>query len=278
MTWLFLPLSLMASFPGAAPWSHVVAQGSAAREAAEQALRLLGRTGVREGQEALARRLERLAARYGVDVSRAAARAGPDAIRLMELAGVRGEATARLLSQHGEQALWIVSKPARLQLVIRHGDQVASALMQHRTLAEPLIKALGAPAARALIKLSPRNARRLAILLEDGTLSRIGRTDQVLQVIEKFGDQALRFLWNNKGPLAVGTVLAAFLLDPEPFLTGARDLGMIAARTVVQPVADLPREILHELTPGMSWSWLAALAVVALALPGYRSLRGKFRR
>ncbi len=36
-----------------------------------------------------------------------------------------------------------------------------------------------------------------------------------------------------------GTVWVAFLADPEPFMNGARDLGTIAAGTIVQPLADM---------------------------------------
>src|SRR3954463_12779132 len=109
----------------------MVAQGGAAREAAGQALRMLGRKSLREGEAALARRLERLAAKHSDDVLRAATKANPEVIRLIE-------AGAKLFGQYGDRAVWVTCKPARLALIVRHGDQAALALIRHRTLAEPV--------------------------------------------------------------------------------------------------------------------------------------------
>src|SRR4051812_20448073 len=132
----------MASLPaGVIASDRVVAQGGAAREAAGQALRLLGRERIRQGEEAVARRLERLAVKHGDVVFRAATKAGPQAIRLIESAGAHGEVAARLLGQYGDRAIWVAGKPAHLALIVRHGDQAALALIRHRMLAEPLIEA-----------------------------------------------------------------------------------------------------------------------------------------
>jgi hypothetical protein len=268
----FLPAGLVAS-------DRVVAQGGAAREAAEQALRLLGKECIRVGEEALARRLQRLVVTHGDDVFRAATKVGPEAIRLIESAGAHGEVAAKLLGRYGKQAVWVAGKPARLELIARHGDQAALALVRHRTLAEPLIESFGSAAARALTRVDARNARRMAILLADGTLEQIGRTNDVLRVVGLFGDHAMEFVWRHKGALAVGTVLAAFLADPEPFLNGARDLVSVAAGTIVRPVIDLPREMVRELVPSTTWKWMLVLAVAALLLYlGHLRLGARFRK
>jgi hypothetical protein len=268
----FLPAGLVAS-------DRVVAQGGAAREAAEQALRLLGKECIRVGEEALARRLQRLVVTHGDDVFRAATKVGPEAIRLIESAGAHGEVAAKLLGRYGKQAVWVAGKPARLALIVRHGDQAALALLRHRTLAEPLIESFGATAARAIAGVDARNARRMAILLADGTLEQIGRTNDVLRVVGLFGDHAMEFVWRHKGALAVGTVLAAFLADPEPFLNGARDLVSVAAGTIVRPVIDLPKEIVRELVPSTTWKWMLVLAVAALLLYlGHLRLGARFRK
>ena len=86
--------------------------------------------------------------------------------------------------------------------------------------------------------LAPRNARRLAILAEDGALARSGRWGELVAVIERHGDRALSFIWRNKGALAVATVLGTFLADPEAFLRGGRELIGKAAREATQPLAD----------------------------------------
>jgi hypothetical protein len=86
--------------------------------------------------------------------------------------------------------------------------------------------------------LAPRNARRLAILAEDGALARSGRWGELVAVIERHGDRAMDFVWRHKGALAVATVLGTFLADPEAFLGGGRELIGKAAREATQPFAD----------------------------------------
>jgi hypothetical protein len=87
-------------------------------------------------------------------------------------------------------------------------------------------------------RLTPRNARRLTMLAEDGTLTRTGRWSELLAVIERHGDRAMDFVWRHKGALAVSTILAKFLAEPEVFLGGGRELIGGAAREATQPLVD----------------------------------------
>jgi hypothetical protein len=219
------------------PSARAGVPGRAAREAAEAALRLLGREAETEGTDALARKIEQLAMRHGDEVLTAAREGGPEAVRLIEAAGVHGEPAARVLAQHGPEAARIVVRPALMELVERHGDDAVRALLRHPGLAEPVVGALGKPGARALAAIGPRNARRLAILVEDGALARSGRWGELLAVIERHGDVALSFVWRHKGALAVSTILAKFLAEPEVFLGGGRELIGGAAQEATQPIA-----------------------------------------
>jgi hypothetical protein len=216
------------------PLARAGVWGRTTREAAEAALQLLGREVETEGTDALARTIERLAMRHGDEVRAAVREVGPEALRL---AGVRGGQADRVLAHYGPGAARIVERPALMELVERHGDDAVRALLTHPGLAEPVVGALGKPGARALATVGPRNARRLAIMTADGTLHRVGRVEEVLGVVERYGDRALDFVWRHRGALTVGTLLAAFLRDPQSFLGGTRELAVSAGEAVGMSLA-----------------------------------------
>lgn len=249
--------------------------GRAAREAAEHAARLLGKEATRVGTEAL--RVEALSTRHGDDVVRAIRKTGPGAVRLIEDAGEHGDEVARLLARHGEAAGWVAASPRRLALVRAHGDDAARALLRHRRVAESALAAFGRPAARALNAVGPRNARRLAIMVETGELARIGRTAELFEVIGRYGDQALDFVWRHKGTLAVSAVLAAFLADPGPFLEGTRDLAGVASEAAARPILSIPGRVAAEVvrrTDGMA----VAIVLVVIVSTGLALWRRRRRR
>lgn len=213
------------------------AQGRAraAREAAEV---LFERFGAKAGRSVpeLTARIEGLAARYGDETILAVRKGGPSALGLVEAAGVDGAKAVRVLAVHGEQgASRVLSRPTAMKQFLQHGDEAANVLVRHPGVAEPLLEKGGAQAVKALGSIDPRNGRRLAMLME-GEMANAGRHPELLGVVAKHGDGAVNFLWQNKGTLAGGAALAAFLADPEPFLSGTRDIASVAGETVVKPV------------------------------------------
>ena len=138
------------------------------------------------------------------------------------------------------------------------------------TLAATPLRALS----RAMPRLTPRNARRLAILAEDGALARTGRWSELLAVVERHGDRAMDFVWRNKGALAVATALGTFLADPEAFLGGRRELIGGAAQEATQPIAivadaaagrwmGIARSVV---VVGLAWLVLVLVPVVSIRL------------
>ena len=120
----------------------------------------------------------------------------------------------------------------------RHVGNAARAVTPHLNVGMTVVP-LARSSSRAMAALAPRNARRLAMLAEDGTLARTGRWSELLAVIERHGDRAMDFVWRHKGPLAVSTILAKFLAEPEVFLGGGRELIGGAVREATQPLADV---------------------------------------
>jgi hypothetical protein len=212
-------------------------KGMAAKEVAEF---LFQRFGAKAGPSvpALATQIEKLTVRYGDDALLAAKRGGPGAARLVEEAGEHGAQAVRLLVAHGEQgAARVLSRPAAMKQFLRHGDEAAVALCRHPGVAEPLIEKGGSAAVKALAKVEPQAGRRLAMLLEK-EVADASRHHQLFGVVERYGERAVSFLWENKAALAGGAALAAFLADPEPFLTGTRDILSVTGEAVVKPVTD----------------------------------------
>ena len=200
---------------------HAGAPEQVARLAADETARVLGRQAERSAVTTLSQRIARLAVEHGAETLVAVRRAGPDAVEVIERASRRGGLASHLLAAHGSEALVIAREPVLLELVARHGDNAALALVRHPGLARSVIEVTGTPGARALAGLSTQNARRLAMLTEDGVLLRMGHQEELLSTIERHGDRALDFVWRHKGALAVGTLLTAFPKDPELFLSGA---------------------------------------------------------
>src|SRR5215469_4540067 len=132
---MILPLFILtlAATPAAAD-----GKTKAAQEAAEFVLRKFGREAAKDGASALARRIEQAAVAHGDDVLKAVRLVGPRGLHLIEEAGGHSKQVARLLATHGEQgAVYVASRPKAMQLVLRHGEEAAAALVKSRGVALP---------------------------------------------------------------------------------------------------------------------------------------------
>jgi hypothetical protein len=193
---------------------------------------------------------------------------GPQAVHVLEAAGEHGEVAVRLLAKRGDEALFLVTDPAQLRLVSRYGDDAADVMIRLKGIAQPLISTHAQPGIKAMQSLSSQNARRLAMLHAEGELSRIGRTQELLDVVSKYGDKAMDFIWRNKGALLVSTTLAAFLANPQPFLDGTRQLTENVSSHAMDKLAESPG--LELPIVGVRWNGLSIGMIVvgtALVLP-----------
>jgi hypothetical protein len=266
---LTLSLSALAVLALAVSPAAAGGKSKAAQEAAEFVMRKFGREAAKDGASVFARRIEQAAIAHGDEVFKAVRMAEPRGLHLIEEAGAHSKQLARLLAIHGEQgAVYVATRPKAMQLVLRHGEDAAAVLVKSRGVALPAVESIGKPAIRAFQAIgSPRNARRLAMMAGDGgELARIGRTPEVLAVIEKYGDKAMEFIWNHKGALVVTATLAAFLAEPEPFINGAKDI----TQTVVKPIADVSaiaaKEGTAEVARKTNWTLVFLATIAALAL------------
>jgi hypothetical protein len=244
------------------------AQGKAVfvREATEYVLRKFGKEVAHEGVETLTRKIETLALKHGDEAVFAVRKVGPQTFHLVEQAGEHGLQSVKLMAKYGDEAVWVVGKPNRLAIFAKFGDDAAKAMMRHHEIAEPLLQSFGKPAARALKAVSPQNGRRLWMLAEDGQLATIGRTPELLDVVTKYGDRAMDFVWRHKGALTVTAGLTAFLANPEAFLDGATDITKIVGENAVKPVASVPGQVASEAAKNTNWTVVIVCVVCVLGV------------
>jgi hypothetical protein len=237
----------------------------AARETAEYVIKKFSRDVGEQGVETLAVRIEKLAAAHGDDAIQAVRKVGPKALQLADDAGQQGALAVRLLARHGDEAAqYVVGRPKAMALVARYGDDTAEVLIKHKEIAEPVVEKLGESAVRALKNVDPQNGRRIAMMLEGGDLAKIGRTNELLDVVGKFGNRGMDFVWRNKGTLAVSTALVAFLADPAPFIDGARDLTKVVAENTVGALAQAPVELAKEAAKKTDWTRVTVIGIGAI--------------
>jgi hypothetical protein len=251
------------------------ARSKVAQETAEYVLQRFGRPAVREGTEALGRKIEVYAARHGDDFVKAVRQVGPRTFHLVDEAGANGARAVQAMVRHGEHgATWIAARPKGMQLFVQHGDEAAAALVKHKGIAEPVIEHFGQPAVKALQAANTQSGRRLAMMLEGGELTRIGRSKELLEVIAKYGDRAMTFVWEHKGALATTAGLTAFLTHPEAFINGARDITQIVGENAVKPLAQAPAAVATEVARGTNWTVIFLFAgVVGIGCCAVRYMR-----
>src|SRR5579864_1252862 len=208
-------------------------------QAAEFAARLVGKRAGPEVTESIASRAIRNRERALGSVSGRSLMNGST----VEATLVRQGQRADILARGGKGAERVIAHPRGLAIWQTHGDQGVLALIRHGVIAEPVIESFGPPAVRALNVVSPQNGRRIAMMIQDGSLARMGRTGPLFEVVAKYGDRAMDFVWRHKAALAVTAVLAAFLADPEPFLNGTKDLAYHFASEAIRPIVTVPGEI-----------------------------------
>ncbi len=146
--------------------------------------------------------------------------AGHVGFEALERAGSKAPEVIKLYAKRGDEALWVISEPKRLAIFIKHGDSAAEALIKHRGLADNLIERFGGDAATALTTITKPNAQRLAMVADEGLLSASARSAELLPVIRQYGDEAMEFIWKNKGALAGSAVLISFLNNPQAYISG----------------------------------------------------------
>ncbi len=186
-----------------------------ARETADFLMRQFVRETAETTVELLTRRIETQLARHGSDVIKAVRLAGPQGLKAIEEAGERGAATAKILAKYGDNALRVVSKSNLLNLVVALGGDTAEVLIKHGESCESLLAAYGETAVRALMKITRQNARRMAMLENDGILFRSRRAKALLEAIAQHGDRAVEFLWTARPSLENNEWTDHFLADPR---------------------------------------------------------------
>jgi len=71
-------------------------------------------------------------------------------------------------------------------------------LVKLGVVAEKVLTASGAPAAKALANLSSQNARRLVMLADDAGTATLASNTDLLALFARYGDRAMDFVWRNK--------------------------------------------------------------------------------
>ena len=240
------------------------------RETAEHLLRRFGVELGEETLETLSAKIGRYGSKYGDDAVEAIQTVGPKAFKLIDDAGENAPAVVQLLKRHGNAGVWVASSPRKLAIFVKYGDDAAGAMMKHPGVAAPVVEEFGSAGARALRSVSGQNGRRIAMMADDGSLAAAGNAEGILDVIARYGDRAADWVWRNKGALAIATVAAAFVADPEPFLDGVVEIARVGGETIVRPVAEKAAEQIN-------WNMIVVVAVaifivLVIARFGWRRL------
>lgn len=205
---------------------------SALRESAEFIFKKFGSGVAGKSATELEVTIARLAEKYGESAAPLLRNAGHAGVGALEQAGTKGPLVIKLFGRRGDEALTVITNPARLSLFLKHGDVAADALIKHPGIADDLIGRFGDDAAKALTGLSRQSAQQLGIVERDGLLAASARSAELLPVIGKYGDQAMAFIWKHKGALAVTALLTTFLTNPEPYTSGVLGLTSLIAKSI----------------------------------------------
>jgi hypothetical protein len=232
----------------------------AVNETVEYVTKKFAKETAEEGLEVVTKKIEQFVAKYGDEGVEAVKKLGPNAMKVAAEAGEHSATAIKAMARFGDDGIvWIAQRPEGLKLAAKYGDDAAEALVKHKGIAEKLVENGGEAAARALKAVDPQNARLLARMADDPASAALTYNPKLLDVVGKYGDNAVQYIWRNKGKLSVAAVLATFVANPKPYIDGLSDLSQAAVAPVSDAVASGVRS---------SWSfmiWLVVLAGTAVA-------------
>ena len=207
--------------------------GTAIRESAEFIMSKFGKGVAGQTIEEVTEATSKVVTKHGDQVLPLLRNSGHAGFAALKEAGENAPKVVKLYARKGDEAIWVISEPKRLAIFLKHGDSAADALIKHPGIADSLISRFGDDAVDALHGVSRQSAQRLSMVTEDGLLNATPRSKELLSVIGRYGDDAMAFVWKNKGPLAVTAVLGTFLADPQTYISGAKELVI---SPVVEPI------------------------------------------
>jgi len=245
---------------------RISAQTSAAvRETVEFIIKQFGKEATEFGAENLTKRVSILTRKFGDEALIAVKAVGPKSFKYIEEVGEQGgKQIVKLMAKHGNKSLHVIAKPDRMAIFIKYGEGAGEAMLKHGEICDPLITQFGAPAVKALAKVSDNQmARRIAFITDDVGVK--NKTPELLDTIGKYGDKAVDFIWKNKGALATTATLTAFLADPEPFIDGVKAL----VAPSVNNITSLPKVAVEKgaetVAKNTNFTLLGVLGIISVA-------------
>jgi len=232
------------------------ALSAGAKQTAEFIFQKFGKKVPTQTVDELATAVTGVAAKYGDDALPFLKATGHTGFDALDQAGTKAPEVIKLYLKRGDEAVWVISKPGKLAIFLKHGDGAAEALIKHPGIADTLIARHGDEAIGALNRLSQQNAQRLGMSADEGLLTATQRSPELLSVLNKYGDPAMDFVWKNKGALTVGTLLVGFLADPEAYFSGVKSLVEPVAKSVVEPIVT-----------SVNWTLILSVALLFTFLP-----------
>jgi hypothetical protein len=226
---------------------------AAVRETAEFIISKFGRGVAGQSIEEVTEATTKAVVRHGDAALPLLRKSGHAGFTALEEAGAKAPEVIKLFARRGDEAIWVISEPKKLAIFIKHGDSAADALIKHPGIADNLIGHFGDDAAGAMKAVSRQSAQRLSIVANDGLLAATARAPELLLVIQKHGDAAMDFIWRNKGSLAVTSVLATFLADPQAYISGGKEI-------IMDPVN-------AQIVKGTNWTLVILVVLGVLFLP-----------
>jgi len=227
--------------------------GTAIRETAEFILTKFGKGAAGQTVEEVTEATAKIVAKHGDEALPLLRNSGHAGFTALKEAGENAPDVIKLYARKGDEAIWVISEPKKLPIFIKHGDSAADALLKHPGIADTLIGRYGDEAVGALNTVSRQNAQRLSMVADDGLLTATPRSKELLPVIRQHGDEAMDFIWKNKGSLAVAAVLGTFLADPQTYISGAKEL---VVSPLVEPIAR-----------STNWTLIIAGVLIVVFLP-----------
>ena len=250
--------------------SLLCSQSAAARRVAREVVESFGR----EAVEAAEPRVLRLVEAYGEEAGMVLRRVGPSGIQALERFGASG---LRILARFGDDGIRLlaIEGDAAVVALARYGEEAVELMIRHPGVGSEVLATFGSQVLRTPL----RTESMIALGRLSEPIRNSGRSPEILAVIEKYGDRACDFLWRNKGTLFVGSVLAAFLHDPKPYIEGLKQLAVEPASQVAHDAATrtnwtlvvISAILIASVWLGIRWAWAARRSrVYVLDSPGRR--------